>query len=104
MAAKQVDEESTHRLISAFSTAGEDVQRFDRQASAISGAVQWLGGASTDFRVGIGEWQQGLRKVGDALAKIQDDIAYYGTLTADTEDAIRGTLRSGLEANGSWAG
>jgi len=104
MATKEVDEESTKLLLSRFNQAADDVRMFHSQAQSITESIKWKGVAQTDFQTNIEDWQRGLGRVSDALGRLNESMSYYGSSTADTEETIRGTLRSAAQVDGSWAG
>ena len=104
MAVKKVDPESTRHLLSTFNTAAEDVRSFHTKSENIRSETAWTGNAGTAFSEGITDWQRGLKRVSDALGKLNDDMAYYSSVTGQAEDEIQQTmLRAAPVADASWA-
>ncbi|RIV33193.1 WXG100 family type VII secretion target [Micromonospora radicis] len=94
-----VNSKTTTDLLNAFMTAQSENHS---AATAVSNAAAmlssgWSGAAATTFGNSISSWMDGLSKVQNALAGLQDNMAQFASSNQNTEDDV-------LIDAGNWLG
>jgi WXG100 family type VII secretion target len=83
-----VNAQATTDLLNAFMTAKSENQAAANAVSNSAGSLfsGWSGTAATSFSTAIGQWLDGLNRVQNALAGLQDNMAEFARSNQRTED------------------
>ncbi|MDG4795730.1 WXG100 family type VII secretion target [Micromonospora sp. WMMD1082] len=83
-----VNAKSTTDLLNAFETAKAENQAASTAVSNAAGTLfsGWSGVASSAFSSSMGQWLDGLQRVQNALAGLQDNMAAFARSNERTED------------------
>jgi WXG100 family type VII secretion target len=83
-----VNAQSTTDLLNAFNTAQSENQSAATAVTNTTGSLfsGWSGTAATTFSTAINQWLDGLNRVQNALAGLQDNMAEFSRSNQRTEE------------------